>query len=357
MSYQLSTKNTCTTCFVTSHFPNADINETGQCRWCRAGQFDKHPTDATAFNQARLTETAQHIKEHNTGSFDCVIGVSGGLDSSYVAYIARNLMELNPLLIHYDHGFFYPGPKENIINLANAINSELRILKSKANYDQKYVGAVLSAFSKSNMYWGICSFCHYILPAVVAWVAQQEKIPCVLVSSNAHESSLHVPKMVKLKAMLKAIWGAGLLSFPAMFYHLARAQYYLLRLKWEFYVPPLSNLFRRGPKTGLETVNVTAFVPWEINKIKTILMDEVGWRLPEHPNLGMRFDCMIEDSYINHTYQQATGATIHGIIANNLIYDGLETKTKLEPVVNYYNNSIEERTQQVSAMVHNQKDE
>lgn len=189
------------------------------------------------------------------------------------------------------------------------------------------------------------------MPAAVAKVAIDERIHFVLVSANEYESALHVPKMAKIKAMVKAVFGEGLLALPKMLYHLIRAQYFLLRLKLEFYVPPVTNLFSRGPRTSLETINVTDFVPWETEKIKPILMDEVAWHLPEHPNLGMRFDCMIEEGFINHTFKQATGATIHGIIANNLIYDGLAEKSELVPVVEHYDDIIEDRTKHVSTEV------
>lgn len=342
---------TCNTCFVTSEFPGADIDETGQCHWCRESNSVKRQKKSPKINQEALQITADRIKAQRVGAYDCVIGVSGGLDSTYVAYIAKKLMGLNPLLIHYDHGFFYDLPRENMVNMANALGCELHIIKSKKGWDKKYIQAILSAFAKSKMYWGICTFCHYILPAAVARIAMDERIPFIMVSTNEHELALHVPKMAKIKAMVKAVFGGGLLGFPKMFYHLIRAQYFLLRLKLEFYMPPVSNLFSRGPRTSLETVNVTEFVPWETEKIKPILMDEVAWRLPEHPNLGMRFDCMIEEGFINHTFKHATGATIHGIIANNLIYDGLAEKSELIPVVEHYDDIIEDRTKHVRTEV------
>lgn len=341
---------TCRTCFVTSNFPGADIDETGQCHFCRQGQFSKSIQAETEDLDA-LRLVADRIKQHSTGKYDCVIGISGGLDSSYVAYIAKHQMGLRPLLIHYDHGFFYDFPAENINNLVNSLGCELRNIKSVHSWDKKYVREIQKAFSRSKLYWGICSFCHYILPAVVARIARDEGIKFILTSTNDYEGILHVPKMAKLKAMLRSISKAGISSLPGMIYHLLLSQYYLLRLKLEFYVPPLTNLFRRGPKTGLENVNVTAFVPWEIEKMRRVLGDETGWHLPQHPNLGMRFDCMIEDSFINHTYKQATGSTIHSIVANNLVYDGLAQKEDLQPVVSHYDQVIEDRMQQVMSIL------
>lgn len=122
---------TCNTCFVTSQLPGADIDETGQCHWCRESNSDKGQKKPSKINQDALQIAADRIKAQRVGAYDCVIGVSGGLDSTYVAYIAKKLMGLNPLLIHYDHGFFYDLPRENMVNMANDLGCDLRIIKSK----------------------------------------------------------------------------------------------------------------------------------------------------------------------------------------------------------------------------------
>ena len=43
-------------------------------------------------------------KEGKSKEFDCIIGLSGGLDSSYVAYVAKEVMGLRPLLFFVDAG-------------------------------------------------------------------------------------------------------------------------------------------------------------------------------------------------------------------------------------------------------------
>jgi hypothetical protein len=95
-------------------------------------------------------------------------------------------------------------------------------------------------------------------------------------------------------------------------------------LKFEFFVPPIKNIFRGAPKKPFKTINLTKYVPWDIKQMIEDLARDTGWRLPDHPNLGMRFDCMIEDSLVDLSYKKATGLSIHGIIANNLIYDGVK---------------------------------
>jgi hypothetical protein len=77
------------------------------------------------------------------------------------------------------------------------------------------------------------------------------------------------------------------------------------------------------------------------------LKEKAEWKVPVHPNFQMRFDCKIEDSFINHTYKKATGMTIHSIIASNLIHCGIKTKSQLKKAVEYYDNIIDERKEEI----------
>ena len=73
-----------------------------------------------------LLEIAKKIKEDGKGrDFDCIIGLSGGLDSSYVAYIAKEIMGLRPLLFHVDAGWNTDQAVENIEKLVDGLGLDL----------------------------------------------------------------------------------------------------------------------------------------------------------------------------------------------------------------------------------------
>lgn len=57
--------------------------------------------------------------------FDCVIGLSGGLDSSYAAYVAKEVMGLRPLLFHVDAGWNTDQAVGNIEKLVDGLGLEL----------------------------------------------------------------------------------------------------------------------------------------------------------------------------------------------------------------------------------------
>jgi N-acetyl sugar amidotransferase len=69
---------------------------------------------------------SEKIKLEGRGKdFDCIIGLSGGLDSSYVAYLAKEIMGLRPLLFHVDAGWNSQQAVSNIEKLVNGLGLDL----------------------------------------------------------------------------------------------------------------------------------------------------------------------------------------------------------------------------------------
>jgi len=81
-------------------------------------------TDERGYKQ--LMEIAEKIKkEGREKDFDCIIGLSGGLDSSFTAYVAKEIMGIRPLLFHVDAGWNTDKAVGNIEKLCNGLGLEL----------------------------------------------------------------------------------------------------------------------------------------------------------------------------------------------------------------------------------------
>lgn len=81
-------------------------------------------TDERGFHE--LMKIADKIKKEGKGKdFDCIIGLSGGLDSSFTTYIAKEVMGIRPLLFHVDAGWNTDKAVGNIEKLCNGLGLEL----------------------------------------------------------------------------------------------------------------------------------------------------------------------------------------------------------------------------------------
>lgn len=104
--------------FNSSNNPSISLNEDGVCDICLinerriAAVKKKHNTD-------HLTQLISEIKASKKGKYDCLIGISGGTDSSYLVYLAKK-WGLNPLLLHVDGGW---NSETSVINIEKIIDN------------------------------------------------------------------------------------------------------------------------------------------------------------------------------------------------------------------------------------------
>jgi len=66
---------------------------------------------------ATLCEEAKKMAKDRGNSYDCIIPVSGGKDSHYQVWLAKEKYGMNPLLVTYNHAFNSPAGNRNLLNL------------------------------------------------------------------------------------------------------------------------------------------------------------------------------------------------------------------------------------------------
>jgi putative aminotransferase len=121
-SYQI-----CTNCIMDRTDPNITFDDRGWCDYCNNFSTSIKPNwcpdgSTSASLHGLATAIRVDAKERD---FDCIIGLSGGLDSSYVAYVAVKMMGLRPLLVHVDAGWNTVQAVGNIEKLVDGLGLDL----------------------------------------------------------------------------------------------------------------------------------------------------------------------------------------------------------------------------------------
>lgn len=121
------TDQICSHCIMDTTDPNIHFDERGWCDYCN--NFEKsisHSWHTDEHDQRDLMRMAETIKADGRGrDFDCILGLSGGLDSSYVAYVVKEKMGLRPLLFHVDAGWNTDQAVGNIEKLVDGLGLDL----------------------------------------------------------------------------------------------------------------------------------------------------------------------------------------------------------------------------------------
>ena len=107
--------------------PDITFDERGVCDHCRTFYRDIlpnwHPDDR---GRRELEHIVAQIKREGRGrDFDCIIGMSGGIDSSYLTYLAKAELGLRPLVFHVDAGWNSQEAVNNIERLIDGLGLDL----------------------------------------------------------------------------------------------------------------------------------------------------------------------------------------------------------------------------------------
>jgi N-acetyl sugar amidotransferase len=117
----------CAKCIMDTSDPAISFDEQGVCNYCR--QYERAGAAGwqrgAAERRSKLEQLVAEIKRAGERSeYDCVIGLSGGVDSSYVAYIAKQ-QGLRPLAVHIDNGWNSELAVKNIENIVRTLQIDL----------------------------------------------------------------------------------------------------------------------------------------------------------------------------------------------------------------------------------------
>lgn len=117
----------CKICLFHSENPGIEISEIdGVCNICKAVEkLNIEFGTGTQVGTMAWENIADSIKKSGAGKkYDCIIGVSGGTDSSFLLHIAKEF-GLNPLAFHYDNTWNSAIATMNISTMLRALNIDL----------------------------------------------------------------------------------------------------------------------------------------------------------------------------------------------------------------------------------------
>lgn len=101
MAYQI-----CTNCVLDTLDPSIHFDEHGVCDQCNDYKHNVEPTLDWAKKKLEFEAIIKKIKEDGKGrDFDCLLGMSGGVDCSYMLHLAVKELGLRPLVFHVDGGW------------------------------------------------------------------------------------------------------------------------------------------------------------------------------------------------------------------------------------------------------------
>ena len=232
---------------------------------------------------AELMKEAEKIKKDGKGrDFDCIIGLSGGLDSSYAAYVAKEIMGLRPLIFHVDAGWNTDKAVGNIEKLVNGLGLDL--YTEVINWEE--MKDLQVAFLKSQI-------ADQDLPQDYAFFsglykfAKKHKIKYVLTGGNYSTECCREPEE----------WG----GFPGIDVTLTKdihSKFGKKPLKTFPLVDILSYKLYYRYIYGMKVFKPLNLVPYIKEDVEKLLFDKFGWESFQHKHHESRFTRFYEDYWL-----------------------------------------------------------
>lgn len=251
----------CTRCIMDTTDPDIKFDENKVCNHCR--EYDKLAKKYVFTGkegEKKLNEIVSKIQEQGKNKeHDCIIGLSGGVDSTYVAYLAKKL-GLRPLCVHLDNGWDSELAVKNIERIVKKFNFDFYTYV----VDWEEFKDLQLAYLKASVV-DIEAITDHAIVATWYKIANERDIKYILNGNNIAtegimpESWLHKNKndLINLKAIHNQFGTVKLKTLPTL--GLSKRIYYQL----------IKNI---------QTISILNYVTYVKKDVKKIIAQELDWK-------------------------------------------------------------------------------
>ena len=263
--------------------PNITFDERGWCDYCR-NYYDNilpnwHPDEK---GMKELQPLIDKIKREGKGKdHDCLIGLSGGVDSSYVTYLAKEKFGLRPMLFHVDAGWNSQEAVNNIQRLVDGLKLEL--YTEVINWEE--MKDLQLAFFKAQVPHVDTPQDHVFFASLYNFAAKH-KYKYILTGANYStecvreplEWHYHASDLRQIKDIHKQFGTKELKTFPM-------ADIFKYKIYYRFF-------------KGVRVVKPLNYVPYIKEKVMDELAESFGWQKYAYKHYESRFTRFYEGYWL-----------------------------------------------------------
>ena len=250
----------CTRCVMDTTDMDISFDDNGYCNHCtHAIATNEYNEKNNERSQEKLDLVLNNIKSKGKGQkYDCIVGISGGVDSCYIAYLCKT-NGLKPLLVHMDNGWDTEISVKNIKNIARKL-------------DLDYVSYVLDwqEFKEIQLGFLKSSIVDLEYPTDMAIIAALNKMATkynihymISGSNNASEG------------ILPLTWGYPVKRDMKIYKHIVK-KFSKMPLK-KVPVTGLLNEFYVKFIKNVRTIYLLNYIDYDKDKAKELLIEQFGW--------------------------------------------------------------------------------
>lgn len=171
----------CKRCCMPETNEGIKFDEMGICQACQSAEQKIHINWQE--REKILRQIFEKYRNKSGDNYDCIIGISGGKDSTFQLYVLTQVYDLNPLTVTFNHTWYNETGQKNIQNAIEKFNVDHLMFTPRKKLVNKLAKKSLPAIGD------VCWHCHAGIAAFVVNTAIRYKIPLIVWGeSTAHAS-------------------------------------------------------------------------------------------------------------------------------------------------------------------------
>jgi glucosamine--fructose-6-phosphate aminotransferase (isomerizing) len=316
----------CVKCVLPDSLPGSNFNSAGECAWCQTG-FPNYVPEGEKKLQLLLENN-----KSNTGAADCLVGVSGGKDSTYVLFALKRKFGMKVEAFTYVHDgltdFALQNAKETC-RILDVKHHELSLpnhahLKSFKSFFEAWVESeepVAAAMT--------CVACKH-LHLIGTRLAKERQIPMVVWSMCPLEVPPFIPTQAKGETKVTS---NGMTGLSVLLGKNIIAQEKFRQAFFENISTCLFGCLAYRPSTkylqirykNVKHVYYFDYMDWHEGSIVKTLKEHTSWSIPKNIVTDWHSDCLF-NVFKEYMFQKMLGASYTDAFLSNQIRHGLITR-------------------------------
>jgi hypothetical protein len=313
----------CSRCILPESYPRIAFDDQGVCKYC---------TDSTRFEYRHKEDLHRILAPfRHRGKYDCIVALSGGRDSSYVAYYAVKELGLNVLAVTCDNGFMPEQTKANVANTVERLGIDHLYLKY--DYVKDNIRGFVSSWIRKPspaMIAFLCNGCMTGIRECLTQAAYDNGVALLLGGGGGVVGYGGEPEQSFAEKLLSVSNSDGRVGRPlsllvGFLIQLARNPYYFQPACMAAFAREFLHRFWYDYSNDLQVVGLFEFVRWNEDEVVSTVRDELKWKTLDYRKTSWRADCKIH-FLKDYLYANTLGFTKNAELLSGMIREGMITR-------------------------------
>lgn len=280
----------CQKCILPESYAGIHFNEKRVCNLC------EHYDPPQYLGEDKLKEDVFNIlKDKKNNKYDCIVGLSGGRDSTFLLWYIVNVLKLKPLALFVDSKLIPETTISNIKKTVKILGVDLVIRQHL--FLQKTVRHFLKSWPNNPdpaALITLCTGCRLGLTKLIDEEAVNQNIPIIFIGATPFERGFFKQNLISPKrngnASFVLGYGRQVMRNPHLISNLSSLK---IQINEYFTVPWVFKSRKRKLNNYVQIEPFTNYFRWEEKKIEETLKNKLNWERYPGMESSYRGDCYV----------------------------------------------------------------